>query len=106
MVIEWRVLISLARTKAATGNGADSVPFTVINCFKLYIASIVVWQEARCAHFLLKSPLLMPLTLSVAPSGHGHVGPPALQGFIYSARKTRSPLSNSIDVANHHPGEK
>lgn len=48
----------------------------------------------------------MPLTLSVAPSGHGHVGPPALQGFIYSARKTRSPLSNSIDVANHHPGEK
>lgn len=55
---------------------------------------------------MLNFSLGVPLTLSFAPFGHGHVGLPALQGFVYSTRKTRSPLSNSIDVANHHPGEK
>lgn len=44
----------------------------------------------------------MPLTLRFASFGHGHVGPPDLQGFIYSTRKTRSPSSNFIDVANQN----
>lgn len=47
----------------------------------------------------------VPPTLTSAAYGHGHVGSSTLPAFIYSYRKTRSVLTNSVACAKHHLGK-